>query len=199
MKDILIEFNYTLDEAVFASIECAKCISRSIVFMPWIGGSLLFGCVIGNQIFGKEFLDMAHYIVIGIVFSAIPFTVKWSAKRNVRKSPSINRQIVWNINDIELNISEKGGETRFIWSQLIRICERKRGFLLFSQPKIAQWIPKHGFKNESEIALFRDMATNKSLFEKNNIISGKLIKNLILYLAIVSMLSIFYYLFNPPS
>lgn len=196
MKDILIEFKYTIDEAVHASMEGTKCISY-IGFMPWAGIITLLFCATKIQMLGSRLSDMTAYIIVGIICTTTPLILRWFAKRKVLKLPNINKKVIWCINDVELKISHEGGESKFLWNQLIRICERKRGFLLFSQPNLAQWLPKNGFKDESDIMSFRDIVRDKSLFKKH--VFGKFAGIFILYIIIATILIGLYYIFNTAS
>ncbi|MEB3158792.1 MAG: YcxB family protein, partial [Synechococcus sp.] len=53
--------------------------------------------------------------------------------------------------------------SRFSWELVTKLEERPLGFLLFPQPQIAFWLPKHGFENDAEIERFRALAESKSI------------------------------------
>ena len=101
--------------------------------------------------------------VLGLVFVAMPLITRWSARRRARKLPNLNNRVKWQITDTELQNSTEGAEARFVWDKIIKIHERKNGFLLFPQPRLAHWIPKHGFESHSDIEIFREIARSKSI------------------------------------
>lgn len=163
MKEVSIEYRYTLEEAVTATIEVTKCVFRFFVIMPWFGIALLVCCMAGVLIFNWRASDLTAAGVIGIVFTAMPLITRWSAKRRAGKLPSLNNLIKWRINDTGLQYSTEGAEASFVWDKIIKIHERKDCFLLFPQPRMAHWIPKHGFQNDTDIELFREIARGQSV------------------------------------
>jgi hypothetical protein len=163
MKEVSVEYRYTLKEAVTATVEVTKCVFKFFVLMPWVGIASLVFCVAGVFIFNWSAPDLAAAGVIGIVFTAMPFITRWSAKRRAKKLPSLNNLIKWRITEGELHNSTEGAEARFVWDKIIRVHERKGGFLLFPQPRIAHWIPKHGFQCDTDIDLFKEIVRSKSI------------------------------------
>ena len=163
MKEVSAEYRYTIEEAVTATIEVTKCVFKFYVLMPWIGIALLLFCASGVFIFNWSLPDLAAAGAIGIVFTAMPILTRWSAKRRANKLPSLNNLIKWRINESELQNSTDGADARFVWEKIIRVREQNGGFLLFLQPRLAHWIPKHGFQSEIDIDLFREIVRSKSL------------------------------------
>jgi hypothetical protein len=163
MRKVSVEYQYTLAEAITAVVEVTKCVSKGSVFLPWLGAALLLLCIVNVKGFGLPVSNLGFPFFFGVFFAATPLTVRWSAKRSARQLPSLNKMVGWHITDFELQTSTVGEDTRFVWEKIIKIQERKNGFLLFPQPRLAHWIPKHGFKSENDIQLFREIAKSKSI------------------------------------
>jgi len=163
MKEITIQYTYTIEEAVVASVELTKSVIRWSQALPWIGIILIVSSVMALFVFDKTFADLTPPIVFGVIFATMPFLTRWTVKRRARKNPSIGNVITWEITDSGLKNSTVGAESKFVWEKLLKVEEREKGFLLFSQPRIAHWLPKHGFTGEADIVLFREIAKSKKL------------------------------------
>jgi len=162
MKEITVEYKYTVEEAVVAAVEVTKSVNRLSRFTPWLGWIVLSACAVDVVVFHKPAFELAALIVIGVFFAAMPLIVRWSARRRARKLPSLNNIYSWHISDAEIKTSTDGAESRFVWDKIIKIHERKMGFLIFTQPRLARWLPKSGFQSESDIEEFRNIAKSKS-------------------------------------
>lgn len=163
MKQVTVEYRFTRDDAVAASVEVTKCVLRSYYVMPWFGIVMLLfsGMALAS---GRQSLsDLYMAFMLGMVFALMPFVVRWSAWRNARRLPGLDNLIKWDITESDLRQASDGAEARFSWDKIIKICERKHGFLLFPQPRIAHWLPKHGFQSESAIEAFREIARSKPI------------------------------------
>lgn len=163
METINLEFQYTETEAVRAVIAITKSAAKFIVIMPWLGGILLAMTLILALTQGKNVLDFSALLFFGAVFVSIPALTVWSAKRNFRKNPSANKTIRWTISEQGLKNETEGAEIRFMWDKLIKVEESKSGFLLFPQPRLAHWIPKNSFRNDTEMNNFRNLARNHGI------------------------------------
>lgn len=163
MKQVAIEYRYTLEEAVAASLEATKSVTRFYYVMPVIGVVIVIFNLISMTSGRQSVSDLSFSIGIGLVFAAMPIIARWSARRNARRLPSLNRLIKWQFTDSEIQQTSEGAEARFGWDRIIKIHERKHGFLLFPQPRLAHWLPKHGFQNNGDIETFRELAKSKSI------------------------------------
>jgi hypothetical protein len=131
--------------------------------MPWLGAALLLICIVTVFTTPRPALDVAPLGVLGVVFAAMPLITRMSARRRARKFPSLNNLVKWKITESELQHSMDGAEARFVWGKIIEVHEWKSGFLLFPQPRLVHWLPKHGFKNDSDIELFRELPRRKPI------------------------------------
>jgi hypothetical protein len=162
LKEVIIEYQFTLDEATAASIEVTKSVGKFTVFIPWLGLILLFFCLLGMIASNWSALDVLPTVIVGIVFAAMPLINIWTIRRRVRKLPSLNNIIKWRITETDLHLTTEGAEARFIWDKIIKVQERRNGFLLFPQPRLAHWIPKHGFQSDTDIEMLREILRNSS-------------------------------------
>jgi hypothetical protein len=151
--------------AVLAAVEMTKC-NVMFLLMPWFGTAMLLYCAAWILIFRKPVSDLIAAVTLGAIFATMPFITRWCAKRCARKLPSLNNLIRWQISGSELKNSTEGQEARFVWDKIVKIHETKKGFLLFSQPRLAHWLPKKGFQNESDIELFRQIVRSKPVTYK---------------------------------
>ncbi len=163
MKEIYIEYKYTPDEAVTAMVEASKTASKISILMPLIGGVIVIYCIVAIKYYHQPAIEYGIFSVSGIFLLLQPFFFRWVARFKVKKNPSFNNSIRWRITDSEIHSSTEGSETRFIWDKIVKIHERKGGFLICFQSPLARWIPKHGFQNETQIELFREIARSKPL------------------------------------
>ena len=157
METINLEFKYTEAEAVRAVVELTKSTNKSLSIMPWIGGFLIVMTLVSAFTHGKNFLTFGLLLFFGILFISIPLLTIWTAKRDFKKNPSANKTIRWQINETWLRNETEGTEAKFIWGNLIKVVERKSGFLLFPQQRLAHWIPKGAFRTDKEMDEFRNL------------------------------------------
>jgi len=161
-KTIKIEYKYTFEEVVTSGLEVTKAASKLTGILPWVGGAIMLLIVSLSLVFGIamiEFLDRFLFpMILATTFLAMPLALRVTIKRAAKKRPDLNNIIKWTVDDKKLqnSTSDEGGH--FLWSKIIKIHERKTGFLLFKQKKLAFWIPKTGFMNQADIESFKEMA-----------------------------------------
>jgi hypothetical protein len=163
METIKLELQSTKAEAVRAVIEVTKSAFKFIAIIPWLGGFLIAMTLIISLMQRKNVLDFFALLFFGVLFVSIPALTVWSAKKNFRKNPNANKTIRWTFRAKWLVNETEGAETRFMWEKLIKIEERKSGFLLFPQLRLAHWIPKNSFRNNTEIHRFRNLVRNHGI------------------------------------
>lgn len=157
MDDITIEYRYSLEEAVRASVEVTHALSLPHRLFPWMSAFMIVACAVGVATAQVAVADLIFPLIFGVVGLAMPTITRWAAKRRAKKIQSLGAMIRWQISESELINSMEGSETRFAWDQLIKVQERKDGFLLFPHPRIAYWLPKSAFSNLTEITRLREM------------------------------------------
>lgn len=165
MNDLSIEYLYTLDEAIYGIVEINRSLSKFHELAPWLGFILLVLSFVVILPSDSGFPVFVAIFIAGAWLASRPIISNFINRRYARKIPEIDQTICWKVNLEWLHISTEDSESRFAWSSLIKVRERKKGFLLFTQPRLAYWIPKHGFNDESDIERFRSMLKAKSFQE----------------------------------
>lgn len=159
---IEVKFKYTEGEAVRSVGEITKSLRPIVIFMPWIGLLLIafgigFPLLQDDNLFSRSSIPLISGVLFGALFVIIPFLTPYFAKKNFSSNPMANTEIKWVITKKELRIQTASSTARFPWHQLVKVEEKKDGFLLFPRPRTAHWIPKHGFNGEGDLELFCDL------------------------------------------
>ncbi len=163
MKEITIEYKYTLEEAVRAGVEVTASVIKYIRILPYFGGLMIFSAVYTYLMYQLPPNSIVLLLVLGTLFASMPLITRLTARQRARKLPSLNNLVTWRVTEAELITSTEGAEGRFVWDKVMKVHERKLGFLLFPQPRLAHWIPKRGFQNEEGIRLFRELVKAKGI------------------------------------
>jgi hypothetical protein len=87
----------------------------------------------------------------------IPLLAPREARRRFRGNPNANQKIVWRFDEEKVEDSMEGASSVRVWSKFIEVKEVRDGFLLFPQPRLAHWLPKHAFASEADVSGFRDL------------------------------------------
>ena len=162
MEPIRVEYKYTLDEGTRASWEITMSVLRLWKFFPIIGGVALFANLVVSLKKGFDYdWRSAPIFVVLLVFLFSPLLLRWSARRAVRKLPWLGQVVTYLITDDEVKNSTPDADSRFAWRMIVKVRERPHGFLVFPTPRIAHWLPKHGFRDDGEIERFRELARSK--------------------------------------
>ena len=146
MEQINLEFLYTEAEAVRSVLELTLSVNKGIATLSWIGGLFIAATFVFTFTGDHNIFDHTTLLVLGMFLLSTRWLAHWTARRDFRKNPTANKTIRWQIDDEALKNETDGIEARFMWDKLVRVEERKPGFLVFSQPRLAHWIPKSAFK-----------------------------------------------------
>jgi hypothetical protein len=161
MNPIKIEFPYTETEALRSNRAVTANIGRGLWFTMYVLPPLsLCGFCYGSYLAltgQRTFSEVIFPLVLCVLFASVPLLVKLEIKRNFRKNPNAGKMIRWEFSAERLANSTEGASGNFEWRHLIEVKEVKHGFLLYPQPRLAHWIPKHAFPDGDVLAGFRDM------------------------------------------
>jgi len=165
---IEVKFKYTEAEAIRSVVEITRSLSKPVIFMPWIGAAMILAGIAlpliqDGELFSRSSIPFLFGVLFGLLFIIIPMLTSYFARKNFRANPSANSEISWTISREDLHIKTASSEARFRWHQLVKIEEKKKGFLLFPQPRNAHWIPKSGFSCERDLDVFRDLIRNSDV------------------------------------
>jgi hypothetical protein len=158
METIRIEYQNTLQEAQRASKAYTKNQTFWPNFGPWLAAFMLFCCV-ATVAMGKFKLQDMNYgvLVVLLLLASFPLWSRWLVARNWRKSPNAGRTFVWVISADNLHVDWGGSQSTLGWDQITRVIESKHGLLLYTQPSLANWIPKHAFSSDADLDKLRSM------------------------------------------
>lgn len=159
---INVKFKFSETEAVRSVVEVTKSLSPATIFMPWVGvimiiAGIAYPLLHGDSIFSHSSIPLIMGVFFGALLVVVPLLTPLFAKKNFRSNPAADTDIEWVITNNDLLIKTAVSSARFPWHQLVKVEEKKAGFLLFPKPRTAHWMPKHGFSGEGDLEQFRDL------------------------------------------
>jgi hypothetical protein len=164
MDTVNLTFRYTEQEAIRAAMEYHRSQSWIYRNLPWSG--LVAGVVTALAIWVIDYRMRADaqvwwhllfytLLVAGLCWVLLPSIIKRITKRTFRKLPTANLDIHWSITEDLLNQQSKGASMSLEWSRLLKAVEAKSGFLLFTHPQMAIWLPKNALAVPTDLDLLR--------------------------------------------
>ncbi len=151
----MIELEYVYDKAyaLRAYMEVSK--SRNRVLIPAYWFFLLFYLVVmvfvtlGNYQ-QRDGFDTGYFILMGILawLLLVPFYIRGRVYSNFKKSPLGGATVRWAIDETGLRNTAGNSEGKFAWPDVYQVLERRKGFLIFSQPNFAALLPAEAFASE---------------------------------------------------
>lgn len=141
-----LEFTYTREIAVQASAEMTRILMPFLRVMPIIGA-----CVLASQMIYTRGVQLVFPIFVGLLLIGMPLYIRWAAVRTFKTMPNANKSVRWVIGPEELSVESSIGTSRFTWAGIIRARETRHGFLLFTHPRIAHWLPRSAFKSADDL------------------------------------------------
>jgi hypothetical protein len=161
MPEIEVKYKFTKQEAIFASRQAARAWRLLFYVVPALGALCVFGAVRELLAGGEERGTAMIYLVLGLVMMAAPLLDTWKLRRRIEKLPNLDADMHWRISEDGLSVESPASSSRFEWSLMIKARELQEGFLLYRQPLVVQWLPKHGFTGEEDITRFRELLREK--------------------------------------
>jgi hypothetical protein len=163
---IVIEYTYTADVAIQAAIAVGRRIWFWVTLTyALIGAALLFWGF--DDLRTLQFRPHRWLLLVGFAFVTIPlwrpFLQRYMARRHHAKLGAANKPVRWTISSDTLETKTAVGESRMTWSAIIKAVEHRDGFVLYTHPRIGQWLPKHGFKSEADITQLRALIEQRGI------------------------------------
>lgn len=150
MNTVTVEFPYTETEAVKGMMEMTKELGIRFRVYPFLGlFLLLLGVVFSIRVGVTQ--SNGFLIIFGAVLASTPLLSRLWGKSYFKKLPIANQVVFWTFTDEGVECKSTGAQSSIAWKLLTKVKETKDGFLFFSQPRYAYWVPKHAFESESEI------------------------------------------------
>lgn len=164
MSAVHVEYIYTKDEAHRARREVVRAISPAIRYLPYV---LILGVLVGIAHVWDDELPW-FVLPLVIIFYSVIIWRALAKNRRVReeafeKSPDANNPVRWTIDADGVELRGVNSETKLKWSGYVRVRETDLGFLFYFQARLAHWLPKSGFKSESDIDTVRNWIQEKSI------------------------------------
>lgn len=157
-----IEFDYSLQEAIVITKEFTKSSNKVIKYAPYIG--LLF-----LGFLGYWWLVTGHYpsnsyipLFFGLFFISIPLLTLWEAKKSFKKSPCAYKKYQYKFDNKNIGVKIGSVESKFSWENIIKVVKTKRGYLMFTQPRSAYWVPNSSMSKSSK-QLFEEFIKNNKV------------------------------------
>jgi hypothetical protein len=165
MAEIKVRFVYSEAEALQAGREVSRAVLPMVARLPWIGGAAFLGGLGYLFTTHRPLLDGLSVLICGGCLLALPWLTRRALKKQFRQNPSRDCTIGWTFTEQSLANETEGATASFTWKMLIEVKETAAGFLLFPQPRLAHWIPKHAFASAADVDAFRGLVRqNASLF-----------------------------------
>jgi hypothetical protein len=156
-----VDYVYTSTEAVRSSLAITRASAPKSRFIPWLGAGLV-GLALYLLFTDSEAWRRAWFPGgFGAIFLMQPLWMRWTIRRNFRKTPGANATIRWRINDETLEAHGPFGDTTFQWSALLKVQATRHGYLLFTQPYVAQWLPRAAFSSPRAAGQFETWVIEK--------------------------------------
>lgn len=160
MSEIRLEFTYTKEEAVRANRELLASLRPTrfprvmVVLKIAFAIFMLFN---GITMIGRRGIELVSIMVIFVGLAVLFFRpfIGWMSVRSFNKLPAADKPVRWTISAERLAVEGATGSSSFQWNSIIKVRESKRGFLLFSGPLVAQWLPITSFANDADKEMFR--------------------------------------------
>lgn len=147
----MIEARLTLTEDVILKgfLLHFKHNQRALRFMPLIGGILVVLSIV-NLFQVDSFFSILPALLPGLFLLGMPSFLRYLARRNVRKLPTLGKEMTWQLNKEGISGTTASSSFSQTWGSMEEALIAEDGFLLYSQKIVANWIPKSAFASEAD-------------------------------------------------
>ncbi len=162
-QEITAEYVWTVDELIKARENHERALCR-----PAFRAGLVFLC------FTAILAGWCDYRMHGWSFPAILFPlggiyflvlrkydVRWGIRRQFRKRPDRNTQVVWTLDDDVLQIKTEGSESKQKLTRISKVRKARDGYLIYPHDTIFCWLPVSAFQSDDDRARAETLLRNK--------------------------------------
>lgn len=157
------EYVYVEADAVLGekTLRRALPLMRLAMLMPFMVASVfvVLGAIV--ELGSKRSGSGLTYFIVCPLFVLVGFYLRWRiaalSRTTFRKSPHAGKTIRWRFDAERAHINTELSESSFAWKALLEVKEAQSGFLLFSQPRYAHWIPHRAFGSDEALENFREL------------------------------------------
>ena len=165
---IHVRYQWTVDEMIKGQRWHIRQASRSWLYWGMVIPACLMLVVAGVLLLwqGTEGVlrVMGFFVVffgmIGLLNRAV--IVPWDIRRKFRKNPERDMFVERRITAERVYWQTDLGSGEASWSAFCKIVVTPEGFLLYAQPELFYWLPKHGFLNPSDFEAFAELAAQQA-------------------------------------
>ena len=98
----------------------------------------------------SSWLPISLLVYLVVLFFLRRLMVSWRLRRSYAKSPARDSEVEWQITEDTLRTAYVHGSSEQAWSAFYKAVLTPKGLLLYPQPQVYQWLPRHAFHGESE-------------------------------------------------
>jgi hypothetical protein len=153
MTTIHAQFQYTQSEAIRATVRVTNSLKFYVPFIPWFGAAMILFCGAEAVLNGFHDTPIIPFLM-GFFMASLPLLVRYEAKKRFKQTPAANNIISWDFSETLIENKTTDAQSSFTWNRLILVRCFKDGFLLYPQPRVAHWIPKHAFSSKEDLRSF---------------------------------------------
>jgi hypothetical protein len=84
--------------------------------------------------------------------------LRWQARKVFRSVPGGSESVEWSFGPDEIAMQTTKSASTLLWPVFIKVVEAPKGFLLYHNSQLFNWIPGHAFSSEGELRRFADLA-----------------------------------------
>ncbi len=89
---------------------------------------------------------LVAYLVLMVTL--LPFMRRWAVRRNHARSVDRDAEIRWQITATSLRNETANSTSETKWAAFNKAVQTPGGLLLYPQPRLFYWLPRHGFETE---------------------------------------------------
>lgn len=118
------------------------------------------GIAIGAAILvTKGFNPLGFFVIImSVLFLMFPLLARRMALKHYASRPDRDRLVSWEFSQDGIVSKTEISSSKMEWRMLSRVLQTKRGFLLYRNEQVFEWVPAHAFRSPGDIDALAEMA-----------------------------------------
>ena len=157
---IIVSFCWTADELITARKRHLRHVIRPVYRLLII---LLMICI---AIDGVRKIATQEETAFGVVLIMITIFLltyprlagPWFSRREFASRPDCGAELGWSISEDALAVTSPQGSSTITWKALLKTVFTPEGVLLYTNSRIFNWLPRHGFKGDEDFVRLEDLA-----------------------------------------
>lgn len=99
--------------------------------------------------------DRTYLIGTLVTCIVLPYLLYRGFTRGFKSSKALQQELLYTITRTNVNVTSETLSSQNSWTNMLRVLETKEFFFLFTSANVANIIPKHNLKSESDLLAFR--------------------------------------------